>query len=72
MDDFKKHNSNNLYNKFVLCPFCGSEAWEIKEGSMQCFLCKARFSPKDLFVKQNVFSINKNLEFLRDMGEFLL
>jgi len=72
MDSFKSFNKNNLYNKFVLCPYCGSEAWEITKETMQCFLCKASFSPKELFAKQNVFSINKNLEFLKNTNEFTL
>jgi len=72
MNNFTTFNKNNLYNRFVICPYCGSEAWEITKETMQCFLCKASFSPKELFTKRNVFSINKNLKFLKDNDESTL
>jgi len=62
--------NNELISKLVICPFCGSEAWEIGAEYFKCFLCKRSFFPKDLIVKKNVYSINMNLKFIKDVGDF--
>ena len=54
-------------NKYVVCPFCDSDAWFISSDYIQCFLCKTRFKNKKLVQGGNVFSINMNLKFLRDL-----
>ena len=54
----------NLKGRMVICPKCECEEWEIYSDCFQCFLCKLRFHPKDLLLGMNIYSTNKNLEFL--------
>jgi len=61
MDDIK--------GKMVVCPSCGCEEWEIYADKFQCFICHLMFHPKDLLLGKNIFSINKNLEYLFDVNK---
>lgn len=54
-------------NKYVTCPFCGSDAWFISSNYIQCFVCRTKFENKKLIQGGNVFSINMNLKFLKDL-----
>ena len=56
-------------NKFVVCPFCGSDAWFIGSDYVQCFVCCTKFQNKKLVQGGNIFSINMNLKFLKDLFE---
>jgi len=64
------NQNGNLLNKLVICPYCGCDAWFIRANHVQCFVCRALFAPKDIIAKKNVYSINMNLRFLKDVSDF--
>ena len=50
----------------VICPFCFETAWLIGSTYIKCEECGVEFDKR--FIKNNnIYSINKNLEFLRDL-----
>lgn len=71
MNNWKNQDSVALQiedsNIYVDCPFCGSNAWFIGSSYIKCFLCGTKFENKKLIQGGNIYSINMNLKFLKDL-----
>ena len=56
-------------DSMIVCPFCGCDAWHIGSLWTKCFLCKATFGGKNLFAREDVSMINRELRAMKKVNE---
>ena len=65
----KSNGKSKFKSDKMICPYCGCDAWHIGNVYFQCFLCKTVFVNKRILLNKNIFSLNMNLKFLKDIKE---